>query len=166
MPCPIPSSGARGWRCDLERYEEIDVRPYFPIHSDDKESRFDCAMFFYLPLPVGVAWAIAAATTISGLFLALGLATRLAVASFALLVAFLTVADRLEAFTVTKLAPVLTIALFFAPSGVLCALGNALSRDDCVTCRGAVEPIHRSAQAPGCSKFGARVNSGISAPTT
>ena len=23
------------------------MRPYFPIHSDDKESRFDRAMFFY-----------------------------------------------------------------------------------------------------------------------
>jgi hypothetical protein len=70
------------------------------------------------PLPVGVAWAIAAATTISGLCLTMGLATRLAAASFALLVAFLTVADRLEAFTVTKLAPMLTLALLFAPSGV------------------------------------------------
>jgi hypothetical protein len=38
---------ARGWRCDRARYEELDVRPYFPIHRDDKESRFDRAMFFY-----------------------------------------------------------------------------------------------------------------------
>jgi hypothetical protein len=38
---------ARGWRCDLGRYEELDVRPFFPIHRDDKESRFERAMFFY-----------------------------------------------------------------------------------------------------------------------
>jgi hypothetical protein len=38
---------ARAWRCDLGRYEELDVRPFFPIRSDDKESRFDRAMFFY-----------------------------------------------------------------------------------------------------------------------
>ena len=38
---------ARAWRCDLDRYEELDVRPFFPIRSDDKESRFDRALFFY-----------------------------------------------------------------------------------------------------------------------
>ena len=37
----------RGWRCDLRRFEEIDVRPFFPIHANDKESRFHRAMFFY-----------------------------------------------------------------------------------------------------------------------
>jgi Vitamin K-dependent gamma-carboxylase len=69
------------------------------------------------PLPAGLAWAIAIATALAGVSLTLGLATRPAAASFAALVAFLTVSDRLEAFTVTKLAPVLTLALFFAPSG-------------------------------------------------
>jgi hypothetical protein len=42
---------ARGWRCDLGRFEEIDVRPFFPIHRDDKESRFHRAMFFYARQP-------------------------------------------------------------------------------------------------------------------
>jgi hypothetical protein len=37
----------RGWRCDLERFEEVDVRPFFPIRRDDKENPFDRAMFFY-----------------------------------------------------------------------------------------------------------------------
>jgi hypothetical protein len=37
----------RGWRCDLARFDEIDVRPFFPIREDDKESRFDRAMFFH-----------------------------------------------------------------------------------------------------------------------
>ncbi|HEY2901946.1 MAG TPA: hypothetical protein VGL59_15295 [Polyangia bacterium] len=37
----------RGFSCARGRYEEIDVRPFFPIRSDDKESRFDRAMFFY-----------------------------------------------------------------------------------------------------------------------
>src|SRR5882724_9311758 len=32
---------ARGWRCDLGRFEALDVRPFFPIRRDDKESRFD-----------------------------------------------------------------------------------------------------------------------------
>src|SRR5580692_779738 len=38
---------AEGWRCDLGRFEEIDVRPFFPIRRDDKESRFYRAMFFH-----------------------------------------------------------------------------------------------------------------------
>jgi hypothetical protein len=38
---------ARAWRCDLARFEELDVRPFFPIHANDKESRFDRALFFY-----------------------------------------------------------------------------------------------------------------------
>ena len=36
-----------GWLCDERRFAEIDVRPYFPIRRDDKESRFYRAMFFH-----------------------------------------------------------------------------------------------------------------------
>jgi hypothetical protein len=38
---------AEGYRCDTQRFEEIDVRPFFPIQRDDKESRFYRAMFFH-----------------------------------------------------------------------------------------------------------------------
>ena len=38
---------AEGWSCDQHRFEEIDVRPFFPIRRDDKESRFHRAMFFH-----------------------------------------------------------------------------------------------------------------------
>jgi hypothetical protein len=38
---------AEAWRCDVGRFEEIDVRPFFPIQRDDKESRFYRAMFFH-----------------------------------------------------------------------------------------------------------------------
>ncbi|HEX4406707.1 MAG TPA: HTTM domain-containing protein [Polyangia bacterium] len=72
----------------------------------------------YVPaLPAWLAWTIAAAIAASGLSLALGFTTRSSAVVFALLVAFVTLADRLEAFTVTKLAPVLALALAFAPSG-------------------------------------------------
>jgi hypothetical protein len=72
----------------------------------------------YVPaIPAWAAWTVAIAIVASGLGLACGLATEPAALLFALLVAFVTLADRLEAFTVTKLAPVLTLALFFAPSG-------------------------------------------------
>jgi uncharacterized membrane protein YphA (DoxX/SURF4 family) len=69
------------------------------------------------PMPVGAAWAMAGAITVSGLCVAAGLATQPAAAIFALMVGYTTLADRLEAFTVNKLAPVLTLALFLAPSG-------------------------------------------------
>jgi hypothetical protein len=35
-----------GYGCD-GHVSEIDIRPYFPIHADDKESRFERAMHFY-----------------------------------------------------------------------------------------------------------------------
>lgn len=38
---------AEAWRCDLGRFEELDVRPFFRIRRDDKESRFYRAMFFH-----------------------------------------------------------------------------------------------------------------------
>jgi hypothetical protein len=37
---------AEGFTCN-GRVVEIDVRPFFPIHAEDKESRFDRAMYFY-----------------------------------------------------------------------------------------------------------------------
>jgi hypothetical protein len=58
-------------------------------------------------VPVSVAWAIAIAATLAGVAVAVGLCTRVATLSFASLVAYLVLADRLEAFTVTKIAPVL-----------------------------------------------------------
>jgi hypothetical protein len=38
---------AKGWLCDRRQFDEIDVRPFFPIRANDKESRFHRAMFFY-----------------------------------------------------------------------------------------------------------------------
>src|SRR5262249_23853690 len=70
------------------------------------------------PLPVGVAWAVAAGLVASGLMLAGGLWPRITSPVFAALLAYAALADRLEAFTVSKLAPVLVIALGFCPSGL------------------------------------------------
>jgi hypothetical protein len=38
---------AEAYVCEERRWSELDVRPYFPIRPDDKENRFDRAMFFY-----------------------------------------------------------------------------------------------------------------------
>jgi hypothetical protein len=72
----------------------------------------------YLP-PVApwLAWAIAAVTTASGLLTAAGLFTRVSAALFAVALAYLALADRLESFTVSKLAPVLALALCLGPAG-------------------------------------------------
>src|ERR1700690_2487024 len=37
----------KGFGCDARRFDEVDVRSLFPIHRDDKESRFYRTMFFY-----------------------------------------------------------------------------------------------------------------------
>jgi len=69
-------------------------------------------------LPNAVAWAIAIATVIAGVAVAIGFYTRAAALAFAALVAYLVLADRLEAFTVTKIAPALSLALAVSPCGV------------------------------------------------
>lgn len=69
------------------------------------------------PLSPALAWVVAIALVVSGLGTALGAATRVTTALFAALLAYTTLADRLEAFTVSKLGTVLVIALAFTPCG-------------------------------------------------
>jgi hypothetical protein len=38
---------AEAYYCDESVYREIDVRPFFPIRANDKENRFERALFFY-----------------------------------------------------------------------------------------------------------------------
>lgn len=68
-------------------------------------------------LPDALAWGIAFATVIAGVALAIGCFTRVAAVAFASLVTFLVLADRLEAFTVTKIAPALSLALAVSDCG-------------------------------------------------
>ena len=69
------------------------------------------------PVPPGVAWAIAIAVVIAGLASSLGAATRYSTALFGALLAYTTLADRLEAFTVSKMGTILIIALACTPCG-------------------------------------------------
>jgi hypothetical protein len=73
---------------------------------------------FLPPLAPWLAWAAAAALVASGLALALGLRPRVTSLVFAAILAYAALADRLEAFTVSKLAPFLVIALGFCPGGL------------------------------------------------
>jgi Vitamin K-dependent gamma-carboxylase/DoxX len=69
------------------------------------------------PLPVWLAYLVALATVGSGIATALGYRTRISSGIFAVLLAYLALADRLETFTVNKLGTVVAIALFATPSG-------------------------------------------------
>ena len=69
------------------------------------------------PLPPWAAWTMAGGLVLTGLSLVVGLATPVSAALFAAGVGYCTLADRLEAFTVTKLAPVLVLALCLSPCG-------------------------------------------------
>jgi len=67
------------------------------------------------PLPPAVTWILAAGTVLTGLCLSMGLFTQLAAGLFASLLVYLALADRLEAFTVSKLGPMLIVALLASP---------------------------------------------------
>ena len=69
------------------------------------------------PIPVWLAVVVALVTVASGLATSLGYRTRWSSGVFASLLAYLALADRLEAFTVNKLGTVVAIALFASPSG-------------------------------------------------
>ncbi len=38
---------AQGYDCATGKFAELDLRPHFPIRPDDKENRFDRAMYFF-----------------------------------------------------------------------------------------------------------------------
>ncbi len=73
-----------------------------------------------LPLPAPptwLAWMIAIALVVSGLATSLGAFTRWSAGLFAALCTYVALADRLAAFTVSKLAPMIALVLCLTPSG-------------------------------------------------
>jgi hypothetical protein len=72
----------------------------------------------YIPaVPTGVAWTIAVVMVVAGLAVSLGYRTRTSALVFASTLAFVALSDRLAAFTVSKISPVLMIAVAIGPSG-------------------------------------------------
>jgi uncharacterized membrane protein YphA (DoxX/SURF4 family) len=69
------------------------------------------------PLPAWAAWMLAAAMVAAGLAFAAGFLTRYAAGLFAFTLIWVALADRLAAFTVSKLGVVLVIALCLSPCG-------------------------------------------------
>ena len=79
--------------------------------------RDDYRQPLYVPaLPNALAWSVAVLTVVSGLAVVAGVFTRLASPLFAALLVYLALADRLAAFTVSKLGAILAVALAFTPA--------------------------------------------------
>jgi uncharacterized membrane protein YphA (DoxX/SURF4 family) len=72
---------------------------------------------YIAPLPASLAWGLAVVMVVSGLMLAAGVKTRKSGIVFAATLAFVAVADRLAAFTVSKMSPVVMLALALGPAG-------------------------------------------------
>jgi hypothetical protein len=72
----------------------------------------------YIPaLPAWAAWSLAITMVVAGLSVSLGIRTRASALVFATTLVFVALSDRLAAFTVSKLAPVLMLAVAVGPSG-------------------------------------------------
>lgn len=83
-----------------------------PQLIDDWRQRLDLP-----PVSPTTAWVVAVCLVVTGLATSLGLASCWMATLFAGLLAYTTLADRLEAFTVSKLGTVLVIALAASPCG-------------------------------------------------
>lgn len=82
----------------------------------------------FLPrLPNALAYLLVGVMGASGVALSLGIKSRISAAIFSFTLFFVLYSDRLSAFTVSKLAPVLIFALAMAPAGERYGLG-AMSR--------------------------------------
>jgi uncharacterized membrane protein YphA (DoxX/SURF4 family) len=80
------------------------------------------------PVPTWLAWGVAGLTVLAGLATSVGYKTRWASGTFAALLAYLALADRLEAFTVNKLGTVIAVALFATPCGARYSVDARLAR--------------------------------------
>jgi uncharacterized membrane protein YphA (DoxX/SURF4 family) len=84
---------------------------------------------FYLPpLSSTSAWLLAIAMVLSGLAVAVGFRARAAALVFAATLAYVALADRLAAFTVSKLAPAVMLALAASPCGARFGVDAWLAR--------------------------------------
>ena len=72
---------------------------------------------YLAPLLSSVAWGLMIVTVVAGIALSIGFFTRISAAVFTLCLGYLALADRLAAFTVSKLGTIIVLALFLSPCG-------------------------------------------------
>jgi hypothetical protein len=83
----------------------------------------------YLPnLPAWAAWSIAIVLVVSGLMMALGFRPRRAAVAFALAATYVALSDRLAAFSVSKMAPMVGITIALLPCGRFLSIDSWLRR--------------------------------------
>ena len=93
------------------------------------------------------AWGMCAVLVVSGLMTAAGAFTRWASGAFAAVLVYVALADRLAAFTVSKIAPMIALALCLTPSGARWSVDAWRRRRRDPTCK---LPTHVSG---GCVRF-------------
>jgi uncharacterized membrane protein YphA (DoxX/SURF4 family) len=97
----------------------------------------------YLPgLPTPLAWLVAITLVMSGLAVALGYRPRKAAIVFAITAAFVALSDRLAAFSVSKLAPMVGITLALSPCGRRLSVDTWLERRKSKRARRQPLPTH------------------------
>jgi uncharacterized membrane protein YphA (DoxX/SURF4 family) len=80
------------------------------------------------PIPVWAAWSVAGLLVICGLSVAAGFKTRLSAGAFAVLLLYVAMADRLAAFTVNRIAPMVALAICLSPAGTRFSVDAWLAR--------------------------------------
>jgi Vitamin K-dependent gamma-carboxylase len=83
---------------------------------------------YLAPLSTTGAWTLAAAMVVSGLLVSAGFRARAAAVVFAATLAYVALADRLAAFTVSKLSPAVMLALAASPCGARLSVDAWLKR--------------------------------------
>src|SRR5205085_7288412 len=72
----------------------------------------------YVPaLPSTIAWIVAAIIVVTGGAMSAGFRTRVAATIFAAFAAYVALSDRLAAFSASKMAPMVAIAIALSPAG-------------------------------------------------
>ena len=83
----------------------------------------------YIPaLPTGAAWAVVTVMVVSGLLCSMGVRARASAVVFAATLAFVGLSDRLAAFTVSKISPVIMLAVALGPAGSMLGVDAWLQR--------------------------------------
>ena len=83
----------------------------------------------YIPaLPAGAAWAVVTVMVVSGLLCSMGVRARASAVVFAATLAFVGLSDRLAAFTVSKISPVIMLAVALGPAGSMLGVDAWLQR--------------------------------------
>lgn len=112
--------------------------------------RADYRQPLHLPtLPNGAAWALVVVLVASGLAVSAGLRARRAALVFAATTAWVALADRLAAFSVSKLAPVVAIALATSACGARWSVDAWLAR----RASAKSEEAHEEKTASGAVRF-------------